>query len=335
MISSAGAGGGSFNHRFAMPGVAGNSVLSILRPVDLPPFTDEGLLARAQAARVDAEDLLHLLVDRVLGARRIPHPHERRRPNGRAAGDDVASLFPGGDAAFVRAAVVGSRRTPIAVPALHQLCPAAVGDARAAPRSRRLGAQRRTSRRRRSIRRLRRGSWCRSTDVRFPAAPSFPFATYMPQVWRMDFGSALRGRASHHQRAAAIGCAVSPAGASGECGRKRRVRRAPARRWRCRLAHTPAGMSRCRQLSDLGYLAGLIGGVRTLCAHQGAAGKERRHPSLRWRALHESSELSRSSQGSRRKQLVRQRFMRGEDVPAVVLRAGDIWNAVDGDTERR
>ena len=37
MISSAGAGGGSFNHRFAMPGAAGNSVLSILRPVDLPP----------------------------------------------------------------------------------------------------------------------------------------------------------------------------------------------------------------------------------------------------------------------------------------------------------
>jgi hypothetical protein len=52
MISSAGAGGGSFNHRFAMPGEAGNSVLSVLRPVDLPPFTDDGLLARARAAGV-------------------------------------------------------------------------------------------------------------------------------------------------------------------------------------------------------------------------------------------------------------------------------------------
>ncbi|MGE3403349.1 MAG: alpha/beta hydrolase domain-containing protein [Vicinamibacterales bacterium] len=51
-IASAGAGGGSFNHRFAMPGQAGNSVLSVLRPVDLPPFTDEGLLARARAQRV-------------------------------------------------------------------------------------------------------------------------------------------------------------------------------------------------------------------------------------------------------------------------------------------
>ena len=50
-IASAGAGGGSFNHRFAMPGQAGNSVLSALRPVDLPPFTDEELLARAAATR--------------------------------------------------------------------------------------------------------------------------------------------------------------------------------------------------------------------------------------------------------------------------------------------
>jgi len=39
-IASAGAGRGSFDHRYAMPGAAGNSVLSDLRPVDLFPFTD-------------------------------------------------------------------------------------------------------------------------------------------------------------------------------------------------------------------------------------------------------------------------------------------------------
>jgi Alpha/beta hydrolase domain len=39
-IASAGAGRGSFDHRYAMPGEAGNSVLSDLRPVDLFPFTD-------------------------------------------------------------------------------------------------------------------------------------------------------------------------------------------------------------------------------------------------------------------------------------------------------
>ncbi len=47
-IASAGAGRGSFDHRYAMPGEAGNSVLSDLRPVDLAPFTDDGLLRAAQ-----------------------------------------------------------------------------------------------------------------------------------------------------------------------------------------------------------------------------------------------------------------------------------------------
>jgi hypothetical protein len=40
VIASAGAGRGSFNHRYALPGEAGNSVLSDLRPVDMFPFTD-------------------------------------------------------------------------------------------------------------------------------------------------------------------------------------------------------------------------------------------------------------------------------------------------------
>ena len=58
-IASAGGGRGSFDHRYAMPGEAGNSVLSDLRPVDLFPFTDgietdpvtgarDGLLRRAE-----------------------------------------------------------------------------------------------------------------------------------------------------------------------------------------------------------------------------------------------------------------------------------------------
>lgn len=61
-IASAGAGRGSFDHRYAMPGEAGNSVLSDLRPVDLFPFTDgieqdpvtgsrDGLLRQADASR--------------------------------------------------------------------------------------------------------------------------------------------------------------------------------------------------------------------------------------------------------------------------------------------
>lgn len=48
MIAAAGAGVGSFNHRFATPGMAGNSVLDLFRPVDVTPFTDDGLLKRAR-----------------------------------------------------------------------------------------------------------------------------------------------------------------------------------------------------------------------------------------------------------------------------------------------
>jgi hypothetical protein len=58
LIDTAGAGRGSFNHRYALPGFAGNSVMSDLRAVDLYPFADvptpdidnkrnEGLLDRA------------------------------------------------------------------------------------------------------------------------------------------------------------------------------------------------------------------------------------------------------------------------------------------------
>ncbi|MEO7935574.1 MAG: alpha/beta hydrolase domain-containing protein, partial [Dokdonella sp.] len=40
LVTTAGAGRGSFNHRYALPGQAGNSVLSDVRAVDLYPFAD-------------------------------------------------------------------------------------------------------------------------------------------------------------------------------------------------------------------------------------------------------------------------------------------------------
>ncbi len=40
LVTTAGAGRGSFNHRYALPGEAGNSVMSNLRAVDLYPFSD-------------------------------------------------------------------------------------------------------------------------------------------------------------------------------------------------------------------------------------------------------------------------------------------------------
>jgi hypothetical protein len=68
--TASGAGRGSFNHRYALPGEAGNSVGSFLRAVDLFPFADmpvpdlegaaEGLLDRARLDRVQPR-IFHLL----------------------------------------------------------------------------------------------------------------------------------------------------------------------------------------------------------------------------------------------------------------------------------
>ncbi len=137
MISSAGAGGGSFNHRFAMPGQAGNSVLSVLRPVDLPPFADEGLLAKAQAARVTPKIFYTFSSTEVLGARRVPHTHDRGRPKGRAARGHVATVFSGRDTALIRRAPTGHDDPAAArLPTLSQLRGSAMGHACPSPRPR-------------------------------------------------------------------------------------------------------------------------------------------------------------------------------------------------------
>ena len=132
MIASAGAGGGSFNHRFAMPGQAGNSVLSILRPVDLPPFTDDGLMVKARDARVTPKIFYTFSSTEVLGARRLADTHERGRPHRRAAGRHLAFVFSGGRAARLRAAATC---TPARSSVRAQLCRPAMGPARVARRS--------------------------------------------------------------------------------------------------------------------------------------------------------------------------------------------------------
>jgi hypothetical protein len=81
------------------------------------------------------------------------------------------------------------------------------------------------------------------------------------------------------------------------------------------------------QLSDLKYLAGLIGGFEPfpLTRNQREQGGDARL-SVGERYAGRQDYLDRVQQAA--EDLVRQRFMRGEDVPAVVLRAEEIWNAV-------
>ena len=172
LIASAGAGGGSFNHRFAMPGQAGNSVLSILRPVDVPPFTDDGLLARARTAGVvprifytfssteywaRAGSLTHTTED---GARDVPLADSSRLYF--LAGTPHA----GGPLPPIRE--TGSRRLP--QPA--ELRAAALGAARAAARRWTTGWRRARRRRPRAIRRSRSGELVDRDGGGVPRAPA-------------------------------------------------------------------------------------------------------------------------------------------------------------------
>jgi hypothetical protein len=52
LIYVAGAGRGNFNHRFAQPSRDAQPLAPAFYPVDVPPFTDDGLLERARAEKV-------------------------------------------------------------------------------------------------------------------------------------------------------------------------------------------------------------------------------------------------------------------------------------------
>jgi hypothetical protein len=187
LIASAGAGGGSFNHRFSMPGQAGNSVLSILRPVDVPPFTDEGLLARARAASVvprifytfssteywaRAGSLTHTTDD---GARDVPLAESSRLY--------LLSGTPhsGGPLPPIRETANGDFRNPLnfaqqrwPLRALLIAMDDWIGPGKTPPASRYPLVARR--------------ELVDRASVTFPATGTATWPQYMPSVWRLDFG---------------------------------------------------------------------------------------------------------------------------------------------------
>jgi hypothetical protein len=87
------------------------------------------------------------------------------------------------------------------------------------------------------------------------------------------------------------------------------------------------------QLSDLGYLSGLIGGFEPFPLTRGQRerdGDMRLSVGERYSSRQEY--LDRVKQAA--EDLVRQRFLRGEDVPAILLESEEIWNAVVGPAAR-
>jgi hypothetical protein len=325
MISSAGAGGGSFNHRFAMPGEAGNSVLSALRPVDLPPFTDDGLLAKARATQVIPK-IFYTFSSTEYWARAgsLTHTSDDGRKDVPLAA--TSRLY------FLAGTPHSSGVLPLARTTRGQTFQHFSNFAQSRWVARALlldldaWARNETEPPASQYPSIAKGELVALEDVRFPAAPSFPFVTYMPQVWRMDYG--LRYATTKvitkepPQLGAPYRVLVPQVNADGNdiSGIRLPELAVPLGTYTGWNVTVP-------QMRDLRYLGGLIGGFEPfpLTREQRERSGDPRL-SVGERYAGRQGYLDRVKQAT--EDLVRQRFMRGEDVPAVVLRAEGIWNAV-------
>jgi hypothetical protein len=326
MISSAGAGGGSFNHRFAMPGQAGNSVLSVLRPVDLPPFTDDGLLAKARFARVTPK-IFYTFSSTEYWARAGSLTHTDELGRADAPLDATSRLYflagtphsmgglplsKGRDQ--YRQFVNFAEQRWVSRALLVELDAWTRGEREPPP------SQYPT---------IAKGELVLLEDVRFPKVPLFPFATYMPRVWRMDYGpqySATRVISIEPPNTGQPFRVLVPqvdADGNDVAGIRLPEVAVPLGTYTGWNVTIP-------QLSDLRYLSGLVGSFEPFARTKEqrlANGDSRRSVAERYSGRPEYLDKVRRAAND----LVRQRFLRVEDVPAVLQSAERIWNAVVSD----
>jgi Alpha/beta hydrolase domain len=323
MISSAGGGGGSFNHRFAMPGQAGNSVLSVLRPVDLPPFTDEGLLAKARGARVTPK-IFYTFSSTEYWARAgsLTHTSEDGRADVPLAATSRLYFLAGTPHSMgglplskgrdqFRQFINFAEQRWVTRALLLELDAWTRGD-REPPAS--------------QYPAIAKGELVPLEDVHFPKVPSFPFTTYMPRVWRMDYGREYSTTRvitiEPPQTGEPYRVLVPQVNSDGNdvAGIRLPEVAVPIGTYTGWNVTVP-------QLSELRYLSGLVGGFEPF-----ARTKEQR-------LANGDARLSIAERYSGRQDflvkvrraaddLVRQRFLRVEDVPAVLQAAERMWNAV-------
>ena len=323
MISSAGAGGGSFNHRFAMPGQAGNSVLSVLRPVDLPPFIDEGLLAKARSARVTPK-IFYTFSSTEYWARAGSLTHTS--DDGRA---DVP-LAPTSRLYFLAGTPHSMGGLPLSKGRDQFRQFVNFAEQRWVTRALllELDAWTRSDREPPASQypAIAKGELVPLEDVHFPKVPSFPFTTYMPRVWRMDYGREYSTTRvitiEPPQTGEPYRVLVPQVNSDGNdvAGIRLPEVAVPIGTYTGWNVTVP-------QLSELRYLSGLVGGFEPF-----ARTKEQR-------LANGDTRLSIAERYSGRPDylvkvrraaddLVRQRFLRVEDVPAVLQAAERMWNAV-------
>jgi hypothetical protein len=321
MISSAGAGGGSFNHRFAMPGEAGNSVLSILRPVDLPPFTDEGRLARAEAAHVvprifytftsteywaRAGSLTHTMPDGKTDAPLDP----RSRLYFLSGTAHATGPFPPGR--FGRLHNLNFAEQRWITRALLLDLDAWVTSGKEPPAS--------------HYPTLKRSELVARASVQFPRIPALAFPDFMPQVWKMDFGPEFASKGIVANEPPKLGEAlpvlVPQVDQDGnDLGGIRTLEVAVPlgtfTGWNIQLPPLPG----------LHYLAGLVGSFELFPRSRDEREKSGdARTSIADRYTSRQDYLDRVQHAS--EGLVRQRLLLAGDVPAIVRQAGVLWDGI-------
>ena len=325
MIASAGAGGGSFNHRFAMPGQAGNSVLSILRPVDLPPFTDTGLLARA---RVDG------VVPRIFYTFSSTEYWARAGSLTHTTEDGTADLPP--DPTSRLYFLAGTPHASGPLPPLHETGSQAwrhdlnFAEQRWVLRALlldlddwiRAGTAPPPSR----YPTIARGELVPQTGVTFPHAPAMLLPEYMPGVWRMDYGPGFKDSRVISREPPGVGAPypvlVPQVNADGND-----VGGIPLPESAVPLGTYTGWNVTVPPLPGLRYLAGLVGAfVPFAKTREARAASGDARLSIGERYAGRDAYLTQVEGAARA--LVGQRFLLADDVVAVRQRAAAAWDSV-------
>jgi hypothetical protein len=324
MISSAGAGGGSFNHRFAMPGQAGNSVLSILRPVDLPPFTDDGLLAKAQAAHTTPR-IFYTFTSTEYWARAgsLTHTSAAGKRDFPLGAKSRLYFLPGTAHAIGPFPPVRGQNLHYVNFAQQEWVDRALLldldawiDQGVSPPPSRYPA-------------VAKGELVPLESVAFPKIPRLAFPKYMPQVWPMNYGPEFLTKGIIANEPPALGppytVLVPQVDADGNDLGGVRLPEVVAP-----LGTFTGWNISVPQIESLHYLDGLLGSFEPLpktLAERERSGDSRR--SIAERYASRKDYLNRVERTA--SDLVQQRFMLAGDIPEMLRRAEQMWDAFAGD----
>jgi hypothetical protein len=325
LIASAGAGGGSFNHRFAMPGQAGNSVLSILRPVDTPPFTDAGLLARVRVDGV-VPRIFYTFSSTEYWARAGSLTHTTEDGTKDLPPDPTSRLYflagtphASGSLPLLRDTGSQAYRHDLNFAEQRWVLRALLLDLDDWIRT---GTEPPPSR----YPTIARGELVTRTAVTFPRVAAMPLADYLPQVWPMDFGGGFTGTRVITREPPSLGAPypvlVPQVNADGND-----LGGIPLPEIAVPLGTHTGWNVTVPSLPGLRYLAGLVGAfvpfARTGDARL-AAGDTRRAIAERYASRQDYlAQVDRAARA-----LVEQRFLLAADVALVRQRAAASWDTL-------